>query len=78
MRFLTKTVRNALISQYAYNLHMAFQLESVVCGHNVYKSVWKLCIGELLPGYQEHNNRDVVCLKKTLKLSDMCQDFQGL
>ena len=64
MRFLTKTVTNRLISQYAYNLHMAFQLESVVCGHHVYKYVCKPRIGEVSPGYQEHNNRDGVCLKK--------------
>ena len=45
---------------------MVFQLESVVCGHHVYKSVCKPRIGEVLPGYKEHNNRDAVYLKKRL------------
>ena len=46
MRFLTKTVRNRLISQYAL----------ITC---IWRSSWRV-----LPGYQEHNNSDGVCLKK--------------
>jgi len=37
----------------------AYHWESVICGHHIYKSIWSLEIGEVLPcKHKRNNNKD--------------------